>query len=44
MFKIALLRAKFVARRCLARAVEILMNAGIKFVDACRMAAIFAAA
>ena len=44
MFKVQVLRAKLVARRCLARAVEILMSIGIRFEDAGRMALIFEAA
>jgi hypothetical protein len=43
-FKIALLRAKMVAKKHICRAVEMLIKAGLAFADAVRMSLIFAGA
>ena len=43
-FRIAILRAKMLAKRHICRAVEVLLSAGIKFSDACRMSVVFAGA
>lgn len=37
--QIALMRAKYVARRCVKRAVELLLNAGLAFEQAARYVA-----
>jgi len=41
-FKIALTRAKMIARKHITRAVQLLMDAGMKFADAMRVSLIFA--
>ena len=41
-FRIAILRAKMIARKHITRAVQLLMDAGMKFADAMRVSLIFA--